>query len=121
MPNYVLLLHEAPNQGDDDLSPDEIQELIQRYVAWSQEIRERGHHVGGEKLADEGGRVLSMSGDSPRVIDGPYAEAKEIVGGYFVIQARDYDEAIEVAKGCPHLRKGNRIEVRQIDHVPGSD
>ena len=50
-----------------------------------------------------------------RVTDGPYAEVKEVVGGYFLIRASSYDVAVEIARTCPHLRYGGRIEVRQVD------
>ena len=58
-----------------------------------------------------------MRNGQVRVVDGPYAEAKEVVGGYFLIEAADYDEAVEISKGCPHLKYGGRIELRQIDPI----
>jgi hypothetical protein len=51
------------------------------------------------------------------VTDGPYSESQEILGGFFMIEAADYDEAVEIARTCPHLGKGKRIEVRQVDEV----
>lgn len=117
MPKFLLLLHEPPATQDDDMSPDEIQAIIQEYVAWSQKIAASGHHEGGHKLIDEGGRILTVDGDGTRILDGPYSEVKEIVGGLFVIKAKDYDEAAEIASGCPHLRGQNRIELRQIDEL----
>ncbi len=51
------------------------------------------------------------------VLDGPYAEAKEIVGGYYLITAKDYDEACEVARGVPTLTYGGSVEVREVDEV----
>ena len=50
-----------------------------------------------------------------RVLDGPFSETKEIIGGYFAIQAEDYDEAVRLAEGCPHLDYGGLIELRQVD------
>ena len=62
-------------------------------------------------------RVMQRKGTNLAVTDGPFAEAKEIIGGFFVVDARDYDEAVSVAKGCPHLDFGT-IEVREIEPMP---
>ncbi len=51
------------------------------------------------------------------VTDGPYAESKEVVGGFFIIAAKDYEEACKIAQGCPHLKHYGRVEVRQIDKM----
>jgi len=77
---------------------------------------ERGQKVSRRNFG-EGGKHLSMAGGEIRVTDGPYAEVKEALGGYFAIKATDYDEAVEIAKSCPHMTYGSRIEVRQIDEV----
>ena len=53
------------------------------------------------------------------MIDGPYSEAKEVMGGFFVIEAADYDEAVKISSDCPHLRAGRRIELRQVDPLDG--
>jgi hypothetical protein len=50
-------------------------------------------------------------------VDGPFAEAKEVIGGYFVIQAADYAEAVRLSTECPHLRYGGRIELREIHQL----
>lgn len=115
MPKYMLLLH-------DDLSalgnptPEEIQAIIARYRDWSRKMAEAGRLAGGEKLADEGGRHLRREGGGLSVQDGPYAEAREVLGGYFLLEAADYDEAADLAGSCPHLDFG-WIELRQIDAV----
>lgn len=114
MNKYMLLLHDSTD-GASDVSAEEIQAVIGEYVGWRNQIEADGRLIGGEKLADEGGKHLSMNGDEIRVTDGPYAEIKEVLGGYFAIRANDYDEAVEISKGCPHLKYGGRIELRQID------
>jgi hypothetical protein len=63
---------------------------------------------------DGEGRVLQKQNGKLSVIDGPFAEAKEVLGGFFVIEAANYDEAVEAAKTCPHMEFGT-IEVRQIE------
>ena len=113
MARYILLLHEAASQ-DAELSPEEMQKVIQEYVAWSKKIQAEGHHLGGEKLGNEGGRWIQRDDEAIRVVDGPYTEAKEVISGFFMIQADDYDQAVEIAQECPHMNHG-WIEVRAID------
>jgi hypothetical protein len=117
MPNYMLLLHEQPSDFA-NVSPEEIEAIIGEYMAWRAKIEAEGHFVGSAKLKDEGGRIVSGSDGNFRVTDGPYTEAKEVIGGYFTISAADYDEAVEIARGCPHAKYGSRIEVREIEALP---
>lgn len=113
MPRFVLLLHEDPSRFG-DISPEEMQRMVERYGAWGQSLAQRGHYVGGHKLTDEGGRHLKGAGAALRVTDGPYTEAKEVIGGLFIIEAANYDAAVALSRDCPHLENG-WVEVRQID------
>lgn len=113
MSKFMLLLHEEPSALD-GFSPEEIQRVIQKYSAWREGLAEAGQLAGGEKLKDEGGRLLSRQNGAVRVVDGPFSEAKEIMAGFFMIEAADYDEAVEISRGCPHLEFG-RVELREID------
>jgi hypothetical protein len=113
MSQFMLLLHETPSDFT-DLSPEQIQRVIEEYSAWRATLEKKGRMVGGNKLKDEGGRHLSGQAGAVQVTDGPYAEAKEIVGGYFIVEAGDYDEAVEISKSCPHLAYGGRVELREI-------
>lgn len=114
MKQYMLLLHESTT-GMADLSADAIEQIIADYVAWSNKLGEAGRLAGGEKLREDGGRFLEGSGDDLRVTDGPFAESKEIIGGYFTILADDYDDAVSLASDCPHLTYGGRIELREVE------
>lgn len=114
MDSYMLLLHEDPSQYA-AMSPTEMQALLGRYRAWSQKMAEQGRLVGGHKLADEGGKRVRAGANGPLATDGPFAESKDVVGGYFIIQAGSYDEAIKLVADCPHLRGGNVIQLRRID------
>lgn len=116
MPKFMLLLHEDPGAFA-ELSPQDIQDAVREYTAWREGLSEEGRVVGGNKLTDEGGRWLTGANGSVRVVDGPYAEAKEVIGGYFMVQAADYDEAVEISRSCPHLRFGGRIELRQVEDL----
>lgn len=116
MPNYLLLLHEEPMDYS-QLSAEQIEGIIGEYVAWRHKIEAEGKYVGGEKLKDEGGKHLTSTNGNLRVTDGPYTEAKEVIGGYFAISAANYDDAVEIASECPHLKFGGRIELREIEHT----
>ncbi len=116
MSEFMLLLHENP-QGFASLSPQDIQTVIGEYSAWRERLAGEGRLAGGNKLKDEGGRWLTGGNGQVRVVDGPFSEAKEVIGGYFMIKAADYDEAVEISRDCPHLRYGGRIELREIDAI----
>jgi hypothetical protein len=125
MPQYLLLLHEDPAAAR-ALSPEEMQRVIEAYTAWSQQLAAEGRLAQGVKLRDEGGRQVRPAGAggaagagaraarAPTVIDGPYAEGKEVVAGFFVVEAPDYAGAVAIAAGCPHLAHG-WLEVRAIE------
>jgi hypothetical protein len=112
MPDFVLLLRDA-GRFDPNMSPDEMQAIIQRYVAWRAKVGQNGRAITGHKLHDSQGRVLNGGGGGLKITDGPYAEAREVMGGLFVIQAASYDEAVELARDCPHLEFGS-IEIREV-------
>jgi hypothetical protein len=116
MPNFMLLLHESPSDFP-NVSPEEMQQITGEYIAWRRKIEAEGKYVGSNKLKDEGGRHVSMRNGQARVVDGPFAEAKEVMGGYFIITAADYDEAVATSKSCPHLKFGGWIEIRETDPV----
>lgn len=115
MPNYLLLLEEDPASFA-HVTPEEMQRIIARYSAWTERMAREGHLVGGHKLREEGGRLMTRRGGEVTVTDGPYAEAREVVGGLFVIAAEDYDAAVRIARDCPHLEYGS-IRVREIEVV----
>jgi hypothetical protein len=114
MPSFMLLLHQSPAKFH-DLSPEEIQQIIAKYKAWREDLVRRNKMRGGEKLSNDGGRRLRLNAGQVSVTDGPYSEAAEVLGGYFTIEAADYDEAIAIARTCPHLTGSQWIDVRQVD------
>jgi hypothetical protein len=116
MPQYMVLLYDTPESVEQwmRMSAEQIKQGIAEYARWSESVAGRGHLVAGEKLQDGTGRVLRGGRGGRRVTDGPYMEATEIIGGYFVIRAADYEEAVSVLSDCPHLEHGT-IEVRQIE------
>ena len=118
MPRFMLLLHDSAD-GFSAMSPQQMQQVIEKYTAWGDGLRGSGVMLDGQKLADEPGRIMRSSGGQVRITDGPYSETKEVLGGYYTVQAADYDGALAIARGCPHLEYGGTIEVRQIDEMGG--
>ncbi len=114
MAQFMLLLHENPNEFA-GLDQKELMRVIQEYQAWGQQMASQGKLIAGNKLKDEGGRHMKARGSEVLVTDGPFAEAKEVIGGFYIVNAASYDEAVELAKLGPHLRYHGRIEIRQID------
>jgi hypothetical protein len=115
MPEYILLLHEPPDALA-GFSPDEMQQIVIRYKNWRDSLGARGLQPGGKKLRDGAGRVMKGRGTKLRISNGPYSEAREVIGGFFSFHASSLDEAVEVARECPHLEFGT-IEIREVEPV----
>lgn len=116
MPGYLALLYDDPAQFE-AMTPQEMQAIIERYRAWRIRMEGRGAVQSGYKLADEAGKVIRRRGGRSQVKDGPFGESKEVVGGYFILRAASYEEALAILEDCPHLEFG-AIEVRAHDpHV----
>lgn len=92
-------------------SPQVMQQQMQKWGAWVQQLQRDGHFKAGEPL-EQGGKVVR--GKQKAVTDGPYAEAKDLVGGYLLIEARDLAEATELSRGCPGLDVDGTVEIRPI-------
>ena len=107
MAQFMLILHETPHSRD-GLSPTEIQALIEKYGAWTGKLAAAGQLVGGQKLKEEGGKAVTRAGDRLSIVDGPYAETKEVVGGYFIVKADELRRGGEalVRLAAPDLRAG---------------
>lgn len=97
---------------DRTLSVEQRQKHTEKWVAWFKDLADNGHLKDyGHPLEGEGKVVR---GKQKAINDGPYAEAKDVVGGYSVVQACDLDAAAELAKGCPILEVGGSVEIRPI-------
>ena len=108
---FLLLLHESTLT--EARAPERQAALIQEYKAWAAHGVKSGFLLEGEKLREE--RVVLAEPDSPG--EAWAAGGESIIGGYFVIRAADPQEALRLARTCPHLRHGGQIEVREIDPV----
>src|SRR4051812_41651660 len=109
---YLLLFRNGGPEAHAHLTPDERDALTRQWNGWFDRLSKQGVVEQGKPLG-LGGRVVSEP-QGARVTDGPYAEAKEVVAGYFMIKAASLDEATEIAKGCPGLAIGLTVEVRPV-------
>jgi len=85
---------------------------MQKWITWLKSLADQGHIKDQGQPLEPSGKLVK--GRSKTVTDGPFAEAKDIVGGYTLIEARDINEAVELSKGCPALESDGAVEVRPI-------
>src|ERR1700747_3721136 len=111
--DYLLLFR--GNVWDRGLSPAQLQKVVSDWMAWFERLKAEGKCSGGEPLEEQGKVVSGRNGHI--VADGPFAESKEAVGGYFYLQVADENEAIEIAKQCPGLEFGSVVEVRPVADI----
>jgi len=93
-------------------SPEQRQKHVEKWVAWFKDLNEKGVIKNPGHPLDFTGKVVN--GNKKIVKDGPYAEAKDVVGGFIVVEARDLDHAVEISKGCPILEVDGSVEVRPV-------
>jgi hypothetical protein len=100
------------NDWHKGLAPEQIQKVTGEWMAWFERLAKEGKVKAGHPLEPEGKVV---SGKKGRIVaDGPFAEAKEAVGGYFFLQVDSLDDAVAIAKQCPGLDYGSIVEVRPV-------
>lgn len=106
---YMLLF--VGNAWHKGLSPEEMQSVSDRWMAWFKGLMQEGKAVAGHPL-EHSGKVVS--GKNGSVTDGPFAESKEAIGGYFLLDVETVDEAVAIAQQCPGLPYGAKVEVRPV-------
>ncbi len=107
--NEYLLLFRGKDWWN-GLSPEELRNTMEQVQGWFNQLTESGRLKAAQPLAREGAVVSGKNGTI--VADGPFAESKEVIGGYVLLQANSIDEAIGVAQSCPTLKFGMQVEVR---------
>lgn len=111
MPKYLCIQRSQPDGKREKPSPAQMQEMYAIFNAWKDKFRENIVDMGG-RLG--GGKVVTSQGAT----DGPFVEAKEVVGGFMIVSAVSLEEAIQVARECPGVvMPGSSVEVREI-HTP---
>ncbi|MBV8968872.1 MAG: hypothetical protein JO331_07405 [Verrucomicrobia bacterium] len=99
----------------DDTSPQEMEEMMHKWIAWIEGLEKAGKLLGANPLERAGKTISGKNGET--VTDGPFAESKEAVGGYFLLKVPDFEEAVAIARGCPGLAYGLSVEVRPVAAV----
>ena len=110
---FLFLLHgDAELEGT--LPREDRMRIVEEHMAYSQMLRDLGVYVSGEALDDpRGSSLVVRPGEKPVVTDGPFAETKEAIGGFYVVDAADREQALELAKQVP-LSPGLAVEVLRI-------
>lgn len=116
MAKFALLLPHAPDRYT-GMKESDYMGIIKDYVVWTEKLSAKGIYETGHKLADDLGRELVRTASTVEVLHTSATEVAEVLGGLMIIKARDYDEAVEIAKTCPHLVHNEKITVRQIAEV----
>jgi hypothetical protein len=112
MSQYLYLYRITPAARQEAMgTPASAQQSMQLWMKWMADLEARGHLKDRGQPLESGGKVVRAQA---AVIDGPYAEAKDVVGGYTIVEARDIDQAVELSQGCPILAGGGSVEVRPV-------
>lgn len=93
-------------------SPEQMQITMQKWMTWFKQLSDKGHIKNMGHPLENKGKIVT--GSRKAVTDGPFAEAKDAVGGYSLLEARDLDQAVELSKGCPIFEGEGTVEVRPI-------
>jgi hypothetical protein len=86
--------------------------MMQKWMAWLKDLGDKGHIKDQGQPLERAGKLVK--GKQKTVTDGPFAEAKDVIGGYTLIEARDLNQAVELSKGCPIFEADGAVEVRPV-------
>ena len=98
--------------GEAGRSPERMQQMMQKWMAWFKELTEKGHVKNQGHPLERAGKLVK--GKEKTIIDGPFVEAKDVIGGYSLIEASDLDQAVQLSKGCPIFENDGAVEVRPV-------
>jgi hypothetical protein len=107
-----LFVYRSARDSRDTMSPEEMQQVLQKWNTWIAEGFRKGWMIDAGDALKKEGRVVNAR---QVVTDGPFVEAKEIVGGFSIVQADSLDTAAELARGCPVFSRGGSVEVRPLE------
>jgi hypothetical protein len=114
-PQFLLLFRHS--QEGPDPTPQEMEQVMGKWMAWMKGMGARGEFAGANRLQETGKVLRGPNGSN--LTDGPFVEGKEIVGGYVIVTAKDLAAATAIARGCPGLAMGSTIvEVRPVEPLP---
>jgi len=106
----MMLFRNEKSEGGQPPSAEQMQVVVKQWQTWIKGIAANGKYGGTNRLLSEGKTVKPGNA----LTDGPYAEGKEVVGGYLIVKADSLDEAVEMAKSCPNIIYGGNVEVRSV-------
>ena len=109
MAQFMLLLYDDPSNWQ-KISPEEMQKALEKYMAWTK----KPFMVDSKRLGPDPGRVIRSEAGKPRAKAGPYSETKEVLGGFYLIEADNYEPAVQRIMDHPHLEYGGTVEVREL-------
>lgn len=110
---YLCLIYDEEKKFD-AMAKSDVDTMMGEYRAFTEDIKKKGHHLGGEQLQPAAtATTIRIRGGKVSTTDGPFAETREQLGGFYFIQARDLNEAIAIAQRIPSAKTGS-IEVRPI-------
>jgi hypothetical protein len=114
MSEFLFLYRNSPAARQAAMgTPEQRQKSMQRWMAWMRDLESKGHLKNAGQPLDGAGKLVR--GDSRTITDGPFVEAKDVIGGYSIVEARDLAHAAELAKGCPGLDDAaGSVEVRPL-------
>jgi len=98
--------------GAQGRSPEQMQQMMQKWMKWMKDLAAEGHIKDRGQPLERAGKLVQ--GKHKTVTDGPFAEAKDVVGGYTLIEAPDLDQAVQLSKGCPIFEVDGAVEVRPV-------
>lgn len=113
MDEFLLIFRRDFSTKDEQPSPDQLQGHLNKWQEWFKDLTANDKLSRPLQRWDNKGKVVTCKG----VINGPYVEIKESIGGMIFVKAADYDEAAEIAKGCPVLELGGNVEVRKAQRI----
>ena len=108
MKEFMMIFRNEKNRPQP--SPEQMQGMIKKWQDWIGGIAAQGKFVSTNALGFQGKTVHADT----TITDGPYAEVKEIVGGYIIVKAENLDDAVKLSDGCPTLATGGKVEVRDV-------
>ena len=120
MKEFMMIFRNEKKPGGEMPSAEQMQVAVKQWQNWIGEIAAKGKYSGTNRLLPEGKTIKP----NKVITDGPYVEAKEVIGGYLIVKANTLDEAVEMAKSCPNLIYGGNVEIRSvmsIEYDPGSE
>lgn len=113
MSQFVYLFRTTEGEQREAMgTPERAQRSMKAWLSWIRDLEAKGHLKNPGEPLDRGGKVVR--GSKKVVTDGPFAESKDLVAGFIVVEARDLDEAVQLAKACPMLEGSGSVEIRPI-------